>query len=1148
MALSSPQAGVDQPVQSRKHGFYTANLLGNIRGHLAGLQGYDVMALELIQNADDAQADEITFDITDHGLVVRNSGEFTYCGDLGSNPCDFKAKKGYNCDYHRIADVGNGGKLSRSENIGRFGIGFLSTYQVTDHPDIRSSGIKLTLVPESGEWFIEEPHDESGGTTFVLPWAREPNTAARLGLNLSHVSAAHIDRLADDFERVLRHSLLFLRHVRVAEVRREGALLLGCELDRGDGSDLIVSFRPGGEVEQWHILRANAAKAAQHLYDSHPRLAPLDRSTEIGIGLRIEPKLLPEGLLYAFLPTEQPSGLPLHINADFFPEADRKHVIFAGHQHEQAWNEMLIEAAAEEIARDPEGLLNMLGHTRLWEILAKAYELITQPSGLPACYSIIWERVKASASRARIVPAHDGTVRRPDEVFLPPGALTAVQAAALREAGGRVATEELRPFRTAMDQLGSQILTLERVVGLLESAIPARAGPASRVDDARLTYFHQPLWSIVDDLLPEPGKSGTVARDAVERLSRLPFVVTEDRFAVAIGQSCATPAGMGTARLAALLPGLAVASDRFVEFPKLGRLVRTLDVGTVATHIRSRLDSASAEEVVGTDPKALRELYALFADLDDRAAADSTVYESLRSMPIWRSSRGLIEATHAMLPGDFTDPTGRAHLLDASVLSAQAREFVSRKLGVRTQTIKSYVETVLPNFFDDAGPLEPAKYGRLVTELANHPALANEEGTRGVLGSLALVPTRDGGWSRPTDTYRRTERLVKALGDAKHLWLDDSRVPDAPSVHGFLDLLGIRRSPTARHLVDRILGIADGSPPDDDARRDSSEAFYTLCDNYEVWKEDAAFQEAIADLRHANCLPADADPADWHTPDGLYAPFRADAFRSQAPILDFRTTARLKTELLEDLGVTINPPTRLVIEHLKHCMTRGAGPHVSTYQVLNERAQVSDPLVRELQGTRCVYVESVGGFVRTNQVYWTAQQLGRYAFTVPESIKSFTPLFSAIGVKDAPECSDYVDILLDVVGAHFERSAPVVGADRAVYEACLTAVAGAQRTGGVRRGRPTAPRGGPDHPQSGGPRGPSGRGPATRQRVARRPLRRRSRPSPVQTARRALPAGGDAGGQAAQRKRKGPPRLRRRPRTGRSCTGRRVHGTDGHIR
>jgi len=48
-----------QQIEPRRSGSYTANLLGNIRSHLAGLQGYDVMALELIQNADDAKAEAV---------------------------------------------------------------------------------------------------------------------------------------------------------------------------------------------------------------------------------------------------------------------------------------------------------------------------------------------------------------------------------------------------------------------------------------------------------------------------------------------------------------------------------------------------------------------------------------------------------------------------------------------------------------------------------------------------------------------------------------------------------------------------------------------------------------------------------------------------------------------------------------------------------------------------------------------------------------------------------------------------------------------------------------------------------------------------------------------------------------------------------
>lgn len=718
-------------------------------------------------------------------------------------------------------------------------------------------------------------------------------------------------------------------------------------------------------------------------------------------------------------------------------------MIFKGHQYEQAWNEMLVKAAAEEIARDPEGLLKVLGHVPLWQILDKAYELVSRSSGHPACYTHLWERLKATATQANIVQAHDGSARRPNEVFLPRNPLTTDQANALLEAGGILASEELRPFQIAMGQLGATILTLERLAELLNSAMLRRAGQVTRTDESKLKDFYRPLWSLVNDLLPESVSPNTVADRAVRRLRSLPFVVTEDLCTVAIDGSHAAPPAPIADRIAALLPGLALVSRHFFEFPKLGRLVRTLNLGTVVSHIGSRLASECVEDVIGAESEAVRDLYGLFADLDDHGAVDPGVYKTLGSLPIWRSGRGLVKATEALLPGDFTDPTGQANLLDTSVLSARVREFVSTKLGVRTQTIVSYVETVLPNFFDEAGPVDSTKYPSLITELASHSVLLDEEGTRRILGFLPIIPIQDGGWSRPAETYRWSEALVKALGDATHLWLDENRLPNVPSVHAFVDGIGILQSATPRHLVDRILEIADEFRPNDDAKRASSEAFYVLCDNYDKWKEAPSFRKALGNLRSTACLPAESDVENWHDPGSLYAPYQADAFRSQAPVLDFWNMARLKTDLLEALGITITPPTNLVIEHLMHCMELEVGPHKSTYQVLNDRARNSDPLVSTLAGTPCIYVESQGKFVRTNQVYWVSQPLGRYAFTIPESIKSFTPLFTAIGVKDAPECADYIDILLDVAGAHFERCAPVAGADRTIYNTCLAHVAAA---------------------------------------------------------------------------------------------------------
>ncbi|EOX3399533.1 DUF3883 domain-containing protein [Vibrio cholerae] len=1032
---------MDVAAQVNTTGSYTANLLGNIKSHLAGLQGYDVMALELIQNADDAKAESVVFDVTEQGLVVFNSGKFAYCGDLDKE-CAFLAEGNYKCDYHRITDVGSGGKLNRSENIGRFGIGFVSTYQVTDHPEIRSAGIKLQLHPEKGQWFVES-FEQPEGTTFFLPWADDPNTQARLALGVSHVSTAHIDQLVADFQKVLRKSLLFLRHVRTAELRRNGQLLLACDLDRSDGSDLTARFRPSAEVEHWHILRTDAADSAARLYATHPQLKYLGRGTKISIGLRINPEPLAEGLLYAFLPTEQSTGLPLHINADFFPESDRKAVIFAGHQHEQAWNEMLIDVAATELARDPEGLLRMLGDVQFWQILGRAYDLFSKPAGHPTCFKRFWERLKATVTHALIVKAQDGSFQQPSGVFIPRTNLNEHQAKALLEVGGRLVSEELRPFQNAMNQLGAPILTIERLVALLESALAQQVGGATEIDQKRVEHFYNPLWSIINDLLPDAVTSNPSTHPAVKRLLALPFVVTEDLFAVTINQSYRAPAGLDAGRIAVLLPKLAIASSQLAGFPKITRLINQLHLGAVVSHISEVIKSLPIEDVIAVAPKELRGLYSLFADLDQQSSVEKTVYLQLRVLPLWQSSRGLVKATQALLPGNFTDPTGQADLLDVSVLTESARDFLTSKLGVQIQSIEAFVKTVLPTFFDDDGPLDASKYEPLISELANHPMLVNDHDIRRELRSLPIVPTQNGGWSSPVNTYRRTEGLVKVLGDAPHLWLDTDRIPNTRSVHTFIDSLGIRQSPIARHLVDRMLFIAEKYLPTEDAKRASGEAFYVLCDNYEKWKEKKAFQDTLDDLREVACFPADGDTEEWHTADSLYAPYRADAFRSQANILDFRNTVRLKTELLEELGISINPETRLVIDHLKDCIGLGVQPHVLTYQVLNERAQRSDPLIATLAGSQCIFVESQKTFVRPNQLYWVPQQLGRFAYTIPSNYEAFKPLFDSIGVKNTPDGRDFVDILLDIVGEYFEQSKALTGLDRAVYDVCLTSVAAA---------------------------------------------------------------------------------------------------------
>ena len=82
-----------------------------------------------------------------------------------------------------------------------------------------------------------------------------------------------------------------------------------------------------------------------------------------------------EGRLFAYLPTQHPTGLPVHVNADFFPHASRQDIVLKGEGHERYWNEALIAAAAGIVGENLGTLRDALGPVRLWELGSAALRM-----------------------------------------------------------------------------------------------------------------------------------------------------------------------------------------------------------------------------------------------------------------------------------------------------------------------------------------------------------------------------------------------------------------------------------------------------------------------------------------------------------------------------------------------------------------------------------------------------------------------------------------------------------------------------------------------------------------------------------------------------------------------------------------------------
>jgi hypothetical protein len=311
--------------------------LGSLQRTLRDLVGYRTLANELTQNADDSgtanescRATAITFDVRKDRLIVENDGRFSDCGSITDAQCAWKTKRGSKCDYHRFRTVAGGDKRNELTATGAFGIGFTSVYQITDRPELIASGRHWIIdeLAEESKRIIVCPGcsdclaEEVANTRFVLPFASSPTSPLRQELKFTAFSKASRLELIDELESVLPDSLLFLKSVSKLVLRVDGITKLKLQRVK-DGDDLLLANgSPPDRV--WHRLDGDFDKEAAELKKSYPQIEEKRKSS---VSIVFSDDVEPNGLLYACLPTQQHTGLPFHINADFFPSSSRKDIV-----------------------------------------------------------------------------------------------------------------------------------------------------------------------------------------------------------------------------------------------------------------------------------------------------------------------------------------------------------------------------------------------------------------------------------------------------------------------------------------------------------------------------------------------------------------------------------------------------------------------------------------------------------------------------------------------------------------------------------------------------------------------------------------------------------------------------------------------------
>jgi hypothetical protein len=472
--------------------------LGDLGAKLKDLQGFATLAHELIQNADDAPGvTSMSFDIWADELFVENNGSFSDCQKMEMVECPWKSAPGklHRCDFHRFRHVAGGDKRDQMGTTGAFGIGFISVYQITDKPELISNGRHWILHEDRSEQERIEvcpgcarcTGDGQPKTRFILPWCNDPASKLRSALRAEATSPETPTKLLAELEESLPAAMLFLKNLKCIELKQNGKPHR--KFERVDeGTSLILTDGDSKRDRVWHLLRGEFEGEAQRLRQLHPGRIEEKRSAKVT--LAIPQSELQAGLLCACLPSQHETGLPFHINADFFPTNDRKRIIFEN-DYQSAWNRAALKAAATTLAGAVGQLPKLLDHQAIWNLFARLQQ-VAEEAGKGHREKGLTEFWTALAPKLKDAPCIFTTQKqwkRPSEAFILSQKEEVPIVGILEELEVAIVHEDLRPhfnmLRSAI--VGLQLFGLPNLIAAL-----ARSGLAGRTEKANWPKCLQP--------------------------------------------------------------------------------------------------------------------------------------------------------------------------------------------------------------------------------------------------------------------------------------------------------------------------------------------------------------------------------------------------------------------------------------------------------------------------------------------------------------------------------------------------------------------------------------------------------------------------------------------------------------------------------
>ena len=276
---------------------------------------------ELLQNAEDAGATRILFNLFDDRLEVTHDGRL------------FDER-----DVRGICGVGEGTKTEDLTQIGKFGIGFKSVYAYTTTPEIHSGGEGFRIKHYVRPYAVpSRPTGNSWTTLFVFPFDSDEISSETAYKEIS----ARLRNLSST-------TLLFLRKINKIEYRlpnSTGGGYLREEIERGLARQVRIIGQNNGkdEKENWLIFQRPVAvpgKSETVRVEVSFRLEEEDtvaKNPERIIKVKDSP-------LVVYFPTEKVTRFGFLIQGPYRTTPSRDNI-----PKDDEWNETLVKETSELI-------------------------------------------------------------------------------------------------------------------------------------------------------------------------------------------------------------------------------------------------------------------------------------------------------------------------------------------------------------------------------------------------------------------------------------------------------------------------------------------------------------------------------------------------------------------------------------------------------------------------------------------------------------------------------------------------------------------------------------------------------------------------------------------------------------------------------